>query len=113
MVSFKSKSISSPLIHLKIKIQRCLCLLIPKGVQLSSFRASVAEESGGASSISLAALFPSIEESSLVLSCSCLPRLCLRSLEVVVSEKYKEYTVLPVVNKILLVVAVQVSSLSL
>ena len=55
VVSLKSKSISS-LIHLKIKMQRCLCLLIPKGVQLSSFRASVAEESGGASSISLAAL---------------------------------------------------------
>ena len=59
VVSLKSKSIS-PLIHLKIKMQRCLCLLIPKGVQLSSFRASVAEESGGASSISLAALFSSI-----------------------------------------------------
>ena len=29
VVSLKSKSIS-PLIHLKIKMQRCLCLLIPK-----------------------------------------------------------------------------------
>ena len=55
----KLKSIGT-LIHLKIKIQRCLCLLIPKGVQLSSFRASVAEESGGASTINLAALFSSI-----------------------------------------------------
>ena len=59
VVSLKSKSISS-LMHLEIKIQRCLCLLIPKGVQLSSFRASVAEESGRASSISLTALFSSI-----------------------------------------------------
>ena len=58
VVSLKSKSIS-PLIHIKtVKMQRCLCLLIPKGVQLSTFRDSVAEESGGASSISLAALFP-------------------------------------------------------
>ena len=82
-------------------MQRCLCLLIPKGVQLRNFRASVAEESGGASIVLVWRLcFPVFEESSLVLSCSCLPRLCLRSLEVVVSEKYKEYTVLPVVNKI-------------
>ena len=59
VVSLMSKSIS-PLIHLKIKIQQRLCLLIPKGVQLSSFRASFGEESGGATSISLAALFSSI-----------------------------------------------------
>ena len=47
-------------------MQQCLCLLIPKRIQLSSFRASVAEESGGVSSISLAALFSSISRFILI-----------------------------------------------
>ena len=38
-------------------MHRCFCRLIPRGVQLSVFNASVEEESGGASSTSLAALF--------------------------------------------------------
>ena len=41
-----------------MKMHRCFCRLIPRGVQLRVFNASVEEESGGASSSSLAALFP-------------------------------------------------------
>ena len=67
VVSLKSKSIS-PLIHLKIKMQRCLCLLIPKDVQLSSFRASVAEGVEEHLVLVWRLCFPVFEESSLVLT---------------------------------------------
>ena len=38
----------------------CFCRMIPRGVQLSVFNASVEEESGGTSSTSLTALFSKI-----------------------------------------------------